>query len=616
METRIARLPAWIACVGSSGNDRSRPSLQVKGAHPSCVAEVGACTAVFDGLLENRKELGDLLGSSFPEGTDAELVARLFLRYGEEYLKRLKGLFSLVVWDNTTERGIAAHDPLGAYPLYYRVLPRDVSFSMSIDTLAGQDPSARLNRAALADYLLHRWPKLHETFFEGICRIPPGHAMRLGASGISVFRYWDPSPPGQPMAWIVEQELEQFDHLLGHAVEQYVGDGPAGIYLSGGLDSVTVAAIAVDISRRKGLPAPRALSLQFPHPDCDESELQAKVARRLGMQQVMVNLSDAVGPDGVLMAALQLSRDWPWPLMNPWLPAYLRLGADAKAMGCNVVLTGGGGDEWLTVGSVLAADLVRQMDLRGLYRLWDSGRRSYNVSGLTVLRSLWQDGVSRALYDLYLRSALRPVVRALRRAAGVTPNRPELPDWAVPDHALRHELDARAEVGYRTYASDSLYVQEMRKAMDHPLVAMEIEEVFEESRRLSLPVRQPFWDAGLVDLLFRTPPLLLIRDGRSKGLVRASLARRFPDVGFERQRKPVALNYFCSLILRDAAAAWDKVGGVRALSEMGLVDSARIGAEIQRIIKEQDVHNAYRIWDVLNMEVWLRPRIGEYGNSF
>jgi hypothetical protein len=156
----------------------------------------------------------------------------------------------------------------------------------------------------------------------------------------------------------------------------------------------------------------------------------------------------------------------------------------------------------------------------------------------------------------------------------------------------------------------------MRKAMDHPLVAMEIEEVFEESRRLSLPVRQPFWDAGLVDLLFRTPPLLLIRDGRSKGLVRASLARRFPDVGFERQRKPVALNYFCSLILRDAAAAWDKVGGVRALSEMGLVDSARIGAEIQRIIKEQDVHNAYRIWDVLNMEVWLRPRIGEYGNSF
>src|SRR5437588_460285 len=149
--------------------------------------------------------------------------------------------------------------------------------------------------------------------------------------------------------------------------------------------------------------------------------------------------------------------------MNTWLPAYSELAREGKRRGCRSILTGGGGDEWLNISPFIAADMLRDLNVVGIYRVWRSMCRSFGRS---------------------------------------------------------------------------------RPALDHAIVSWEWEELFEVYRRLGMRLLQPFWDPDLIDMLYRTPPLRLISDGRTKGLLRASLGRRFPALGFERQRKVEASSFY------------------------------------------------------------------------
>ena len=105
------------------------------------------------------------------------------------------------------------------------------------------------------------------------------------------------------------------------------------------------------------------------------------------------------------------------------------------------------------------------------------------------------------------------------------------------------------------------YFRELWESLDHPLTAMEMEEVFESGTRMGLRILMPYWDADLLEMLYRIPPHLLNKGGRSKGLVRQSVARRFPQLGFERQKKVIATNFFNSTMLQDgkkglASSGW------------------------------------------------------------
>jgi asparagine synthetase B (glutamine-hydrolysing) len=146
----------------------------------------------------------------------------------------------------------------------------------------------------------------------------------------------------------------------------------------------------------------------------------------------------------------------------------------------------------------------------------------------------------------------------------------------------------------------------MRTALDHPLVAMEHEETFEQGRRLGVGFRQPYWDAELVTFLYRTPPELLNRDGWSKALVRDSVARRFPELGFEGQRKVTAIAFARSLILREGQRMWEILGGAPALEDAGIVDGQLVREHLRAVAKEPYGWGYGVIWDLLALERWLR----------
>jgi hypothetical protein len=194
------------------------------------------------------------------------------------------------------------------------------------------------------------------------------------------------------------------------------------------------------------------------------------------------------------------------------------------------------------------------------------------------------------------------------------------PPWVAPDPQLRAQIDARAE---RTLAASqplngSFYEQEMRSALDHALVSIEHEETFEFGRRLGVAFMHPYCDADLVELLYRMPPSLLYRGGRSKGLVRETIARRFPALGLERQRKVNATGFYLEILQREGAQAWASVEHARVLAALGVVDAAHLDTTMNRLITDGAARDRYRIWSVLNLAAWAggeRRRLTTTGSS-
>ncbi|HEY6230067.1 MAG TPA: asparagine synthase-related protein [Pyrinomonadaceae bacterium] len=581
-------------------------------ALPQC-AEQSRYSAIFDGALFNRQELetelGDLL---IPLNNDAESILAGYMCRGQNFLAGLRGTFALLIWDSEEDVLLCVRDPLGSHPVFYTNGPDELLVSPSMEVLLKQPQvSGALNRSALVDHFLDRYPRLEETCYEAISRVPPGHALRVTTQGRRSFRYWDPSPDGQ-VNWLTADEVERFDEVLDRAVSRCLQFGPAGIFLSGGLDSVTVAAVAAERCRLEGLRQPWALSLIFPDPLSNEEIVQRGVAAQLGLSHVVKPFFEATGGEGLLNPALALSQTLSAPLMNTWLPAYYQLALEGKQRGCNAILTGGGGDEWLGLSPLLAADLLRQFDFVSVYRLWQSMRRSLRRSSLALgWNLLWKFGAQQIVLPPAHRfvKAKVPWALKLRRRLALNPPPWIPPKWLAPDGELRRLFDLRREEEHaaKEKSSHSHYIQDIRPALDHAVVSWELEEMFEVYGRAGVRMFQPFWDADLVDMLYRTPPFRLIQGGRSKGLVRNSLARRFPNLGFGKQRKVEATSFYASLIYKDGRARWEAMNGARTLGDMGIVDEPALHDTIENLlVRRQDGAAAHQVWSTLNFETWAR----------
>jgi asparagine synthetase B (glutamine-hydrolysing) len=612
-----AHLPGHrLLTVGGHGGSRNLYlGSELGRALPIC-AEQADASVIFDGALFNRRELRAELGDLVTlRNNDAELILKAYLKWGEGALKRLRGTFALIIRDNPREALLCLRDPLGSHPLFYAEGGGELLLSPSIEVLLGQPHVSRaLSRPVLVDYLADRFSRLEETFYEAVRRVPPRHVLRIGREGCHSFCYWDPSPDGT-VKWLTPGEVEEFDYLLERAVSRCLDLGPAGIFLSGGIDSVAVAAVAAKLSRTQGMRKPSALSLIFPDPVCNEEVVQRSVAAQLGLPQVVKPFFEATGVNGLLAPAFLMSSTLAAPLKNVWLPAFYQLALEGKRRGCQAVLTGGGGDEWLGVSLTLAADLLRDFDFAGLFRLWQSGRRSFRASSLTIARNLlWNFGVVPLVVPPAHRfvKQVAPWALKLRRRLSPWPAPWDCPKWLARDAELQRQFDLRREdeEANKGHTSGSLYVRQMRRGLDHPLVSWMLEETFEVYQRAGLRILQPFCDPDLLDMLFRTPPFLLIQGGRTKGLVRSSLARRFPTLGFERQRKVEGTSFFASLVYKDAREIWGRLGGAQTLADLGIINEKILSPGVEQLLAQHRVGElAYRLWSVLNLETWARAHV-------
>jgi asparagine synthase (glutamine-hydrolysing) len=611
-ETARSRvLPQLLVRLSMSARPPRLEPVGVQDPSETSFRSEGDITVFLTGTLYNVPALLGPEAGDAASGADAAL--RAYRRWGTDLGRRAEGVFALVIWDAKRETLLCIRDALGTYPLFYASAGEDLLVSTSADALVREPGVSRtLDRDVIADHLCHRWPDRSETYYKAVKRLPPGHLVEIRRGAQHVSRYWNPVEPGGSVDWVREDELEQFDELLDQAIARGMALGPAGIFLSGGLDSVSIAAFAVDRARREGREEPWALSLIFPTAEANEEMVQRGVARGLGMRQALLGFHEAVSPDGVVADALELSADLPAPLLNIWFPAYRSLTAAGANRACKVIFTGGGGDEWLTVSPYLAADLLRSLDFRGLGRMWGMTSRSFRLSRLATLRSLLWNFGGRPLAGAAL-GRVSPTALTAYRARAM---RRQTPEWIAPDVGLRRRIMERASRSARERERHgSFYLRESRLGLDHSLVSMEMEELYETGLRTGVPVRMPFWDAQLLGFLYRTPPDFLNEGGRAKGLVRQMLARKFPDLGFERHKKVLASNFFTQIMAEEAPRAWKRLGGAQALASLGIVDSSRLHSVVRDVLRENHHHDVSRIWNVLTVEAWVRSQLEAGGGD-
>jgi asparagine synthetase B (glutamine-hydrolysing) len=324
------------------------------------------------------------------------------------------------------------------------------------------------------------------------------------------------------------------------------------------------------------------------------------------MPQLILGIDETVGEDGILLSALKLSSRMPSPLNSIMAPSFRALDVEAKRLGCDYIVTGAGGDELLTVAPVLAADLLRSGDVHGLYRLACATRRSFSMGWPTIARQLlWSRGLRPLLGDVFRRRF--PGWMARRHDRWVDEN---TPDWVAPDPMLRQAVIARGRASDDAPLTEPFYVHDYTRGIDRASIANEMDEFAADGRLNDVKIVSPFFDKDLFDFASRVPPDLLYRGGMSKSLIREVLAKRYPALHFERQKKVFAFKYLRQQLVKEGPLAWRAMNGPMLLAELGIIRRSAVNEMMGRIFAKGSWVDADRAWEILNLEAWVRGREG------
>jgi len=483
--------------------------LSPAGAQPMAAA-AGRYHVVFNGEIYNYRELRSELergGCRFRSRSDTEVILELFAREGVAALGRLRGMFALAIWDATEKTLLLARDPLGIKPLYYADDGRTFRFASQVKALetSGKIPM-ELDPGGLVGFLL--WGHVPEplTIRRAVRAVPAGHLLRVGAGDVG-------TPAPLPAAR--RSPLQTGDDLGAAIVDSIrahlVADVPVAIFLSAGLDSSVIAAVA----RRSCPEPPTAFTVRFRElvgSPLDEGPPAKDLAERLGMPHV----ESEVGRE-------EFQDLWPRALVAMDQPSidgfntYV-VSAVAAAAGFKVVLSGVGGDELLgSYPSFIDVPRVSRV-ARGLGHLPGSAQAWSVLAGRLApgrpkLRGLVRYGASFAgayflRRALFLPEELPALVGSDAAAAGLA----AYDAVADAEKALRDAAIARDGWLAVHHLETSLY---MRNQL--------LRDADWASMAHSLELRVPFVDAWLRDVSLRS-------DGQ--------VARRLKKAGVARQVAP------------------------------------------------------------------------------
>lgn len=537
----------------------------------------------------------------------ADRVGALYEELGDGFVHRLRGGAVIVLWERRRDRLLVVRDAAGEVPCFYVREGRRLLVSTSLDALlARAGGAARFCRAGLAEFLLDVTVDLQreETFYEGVRRLPSAHVLACEGAALEVSRYWDPVPPG--FSWATAEEAEALDERLAQAVRRCLVLGADSILLSGGFDSVAVAALAD--GRRADGQALHALSLHFRDPTCDEGAVQRAVAERLGLELRLHVAERSDERADFVDRALSHSGTLPGPVLGLWQAAFAPLLEEARAEGLGHVLTGIGGDEMFTVDLDHGRDLLVAGKWRELARFVAAWQRTSPLAPLAVARAmLWNAGL-RLLGVRLVSRLLDPLRRVSPALFG------ELRRRRGGRSLLRRELDAVLEERRRSTAEPRLapeegrYVAAIRDLPQSPFLLLEMEQGAAWMEGFGLVALYPYYDRDLMELALRVPPSLLFAGGRMKAPLRRLVARRLP--GFEMPPRKVDFTVAGKAILRHAGRhTWRRLGGAVALADLGLVEPGRVDAFMEAFFSGNS-ENWLLAWRLLSTEAWVRARSG------
>ncbi|WP_375462868.1 asparagine synthase (glutamine-hydrolyzing) [uncultured Methylobacterium sp.] len=575
--------------------------LSEAGAQPMASAD-GRWVVSYNGelydALAHRPGL-EAAGYPFRGASDTEVLVALIARDGVAgALAQVEGIFAFAAWDRRERRLWLARDRMGVKPLFFACEARRLLFGSQLAALTacpGFGPE--IDPAAVSSLLRHGYVPAPGSILRGVEKLAAGHILswRPGEAP-RIEAYWSLDAAiargrAEPFRGSAEDAADALETILAAAVRrQLMSDVPLGAFLSGGVDSSTIAALMAAGGGR-----PRTFAAGFHEdPSLDESPHAAAVARHLGTDHTTIPIGEAEA----LALVERLPAIFDEPLADPsGLPTHL-LCAAVRGAGLTVALSGDGGDELFSGYDryALARRFAQRIEPvpRPLRALAAGAIRCAPRGATAVLaRALpepWggpeaADRLRKAGaqlpgtgFDLYRRLlTLNPDARALARGVPGLPSPMDEPSDLPLPHRMRR-LDALA------YLPDDVLAKVDRASM-----------------AVGLEARVPLLDRAVVEFAWTLPDAVLTRDGRGKWPLRAVLARHVPPALFARRKQGFA----------PPLAAWLR-GPLRAYARALLMGPGAGGGFLDRervriMLGEHlaGTHNhAVGLWPLLTFEAW------------
>ena len=240
---------------------------------------------VFNGEIYNYRELRRSLmarGIDFTTQSDTEVLLRLYLFCGPSFLEQLRGMFAFALWDPRSRELLAARDRVGKKPFYYAVVDGCLLFASTFQAIRNELPGpSRVDPARVHDFLALGYVPAPGTIDPRIAKLAAGAVLVAGDDGVHTRSYWDIASAWAPFHGSREDAIDNLDELLNTAVAiRLRSDVPLGVFLSGGIDSSLVAAIAA----RHATERIQTFSIGFDEQHVDERKHAARVAEYIGAE--------------------------------------------------------------------------------------------------------------------------------------------------------------------------------------------------------------------------------------------------------------------------------------------------------------------------------------------
>jgi asparagine synthase (glutamine-hydrolysing) len=576
--------------------------LSPAGRQPMVSAD-GRFVIAYNGEIYNaaelRRELEDA-GVRFRGRSDTEVLLEHLARYGvEATLPRLIGMFAFALFDCMSRELVLARDRIGIKPLLWGRVADLLLFASEASALHAHPAfMPEIDREALALYLRFGYVPGPRTIWRGFAKLPPGHYLRVDRDGREELRcWWDLKAvfeaAAEPLPLRDEEEAaDAFEALLADAVaRRMVADVPLGVFLSGGLDSSLVAALA---ARRAGAPV-RTFTIGFDAAAFDESAYAREVARMIGAEH-----SERVCRDADALAIVpRLAGMFDEPFADASAIATALLCRRARE-DVTVALSGDGGDE-LFAGYTRYPDTIR---IHGL--LLSLPARLRRRLG-TALGALAESGLIELGLTIPGVARLKPDERAAKfgEVADAVPERimravishHTRPERLIP--GLREPLEEPWLGGLAPrlrHLPERLQLADMLTYLPDDILT----KVDRASMAVGLEVRVPLLDHRVVEFVWRLPRAMRVRDGQPKQLLRRLLARYLPSHLFDRPKHGFSVPIHDWL--RGPLAAWIReLVTVQRLHAAGPFDARYV----RRLFEEHRTGRVDRRFELWNLLCWL-----------
>jgi asparagine synthase (glutamine-hydrolysing) len=565
---------------------------------------------VFNGEIYNHAEIRRTLearGHRYRTHCDTESIVHAYEEWGEACVQRLRGMFAFAIWDLPARRLLLARDRLGIKPLYWTRLGDRVLFGSEIKAiLASGLIEPEPNTSAIPELLSTRSIAGEETMFRGVSKLLPGHVLVFEHGDTRTRQYWDvpvderPQEAGGRGARFANPVAEFRERLEESVRLHLMSDVPLGVFLSGGLDSSAIAALAARLTGRRL----KTFSVAFKNHAFNELEYARGVAGAIDaeLHEIVIDDRDFFG------ALPRLVWHEDEPIGHPSSVPLFFVSALARRH-VRVVLTGEGSDELLAG-----------------YGRYPRGEWNWRAGAIyeRLVPELWRSTIARAVVP-NLPGRLSRLARRSFLAVDRTPAAMFFDNFAAVRLAEQRELLApslRAEVSSRTayggsvahfdrpggrstlldrllYADIKTYLVELLMRQDQMSMATSVES------------RVPFLDHELVEFAARLPDQWKRSGWTTKRVLREAMKGLLPDSILHRRKMGFPVPF----------GSWTRNGwnGVarevlldRRSRERGLLNCPAV----DRLLADHAagrVDGGAGIWSLLNLELWYRTFIDKEG---